>query len=153
GKRLLLIGHLDTVFSADSPFQPFTLTKNNAKGPGVLDDKGALVVLVSALKALNDVHALKDTSITIVLTGDEEDSGKPTSISRKPLIDAAKKSDIALDFESAITLNTATIARRGISLWAVNVKGNESHSATIFQKNVGDGAIFEVSRILNTMRT
>ncbi len=153
GKRLLLIGHLDTVFAPNSPFQRFELGKNSAKGPGVIDDKGGVVVILYALKALQEVHALDDRSITVVLTGDEEDSGKPTSISRKPLIEAARGSDVALDFEPTVTLNSATIGRRGVSRWLVTVKGNESHSATIFQKEVGVGAIFELSRILNAMRS
>lgn len=152
GKRLLLISHLDTVFPKNSSYQKFQLNKNSAKGPGVLDDKGGLVVVLFALKALHNAHALENTNITVVMTGDEEDSGKPTSISRKPLIDVAKESDIALDFESAITINTATIARRGISNWTIESSGNESHSATIFQKDVGTGAIFELARILQTMR-
>lgn len=152
GKRLLLIGHLDTVFPADGKFQHHTLRANTMKGPGALDDKGGIVVILSALQALHKAHALDDTSIIVVLTGDEEDSGKPTSISRKPLVEAARRSDIALDFESSITLETATIARRGITLWTVETHGNESHSATIFQENVGAGAIFEMARILNTMR-
>lgn len=152
GKRLLLIGHLDTVFPADTKFKTFTLKKNTAKGPGVIDDKGGLVVMLYALKALNAINALNNTSITIVLTGDEEDSGKPASISRKPLIDAAAHQDVALDFEPSITLETATIARRGISNWTISVQGNESHSATIFQPEVGVGAIFEIARILDVMR-
>lgn len=151
GKRLLLIGHLDTVF-ADGKNQHLIMKKNSAKGPGITDDKGGLVVLLYSLKALKAAGALNNTSITIVLTGDEEDSGKPTSLSRKPLIEAAKNKDVALDFEPAITLETITIARRGISNWTLSVQGNESHSAAIFQKDVGDGAIFEMARVLTTMR-
>lgn len=153
GKRILLIGHLDTVFSKDNKFKQFKLKKHSAKGPGVTDDKGGIVVMLYALKALKAAHVLENTSITIVLTGDEEDSGKPTSISRKLLINIAKQKDVALDFEPAITLNTATISRRGVNQWTIESHGNESHSATIFQKDVGDGAIFELSRILTTMRT
>jgi|SRR5579885_594021 glutamate carboxypeptidase len=152
GKRLLLIGHLDTVFPKDSKFQQFIPEKHIAKGPGVIDDKGGVVVILAALKALQAVNALDDRSITVVLTGDEEESGKPTSISRKPLMDIARNTDVALDFEPTMTLDTATIGRRGISAWIITAHGNESHSATIFQKDVGDGAIFELSRILNTMR-
>ncbi len=153
GKRLLLIGHLDTVFPIDSPFQHFALNGNIATGPGVLDDKGGDVVILFALKALQAVHALDDASITVILTGDEEDSGKPTTISRKPLIDAAHQSDIALDFESAVTLDTATIARRGISDWVITTEGNEAHSSQIFKNIAGFGAIYELVRILDTMRT
>lgn len=153
GKRLLLIGHLDTVFPKTSPFQRFEKQGEIAKGPGVIDDKGGDVVILYALKALASIHALDDATITVVLTGDEEDSGKPTNISRQPLIDAAKHSDVALDFEWSLGLDTATIARRGISHWKIETHGNDTHSAQIFQKAGGNGAIFELARILNTMRT
>lgn len=153
GKKLLLIGHLDTVFPPESKFQPFVLDKQMAKGQGVLDDKGGIITILYALKALQAAHVFDDMSITVVLTGDEEDSGKPTSISRKPLVNVARNKDFALDFESGSSLSTASIARRGISHWEVEVNGNGAHSATIFRKGVGDGAIFELSRILNTMRT
>jgi glutamate carboxypeptidase len=152
GKRLLLIGHLDTVYESKS-VAAFTQKTNTAKGPGTADDKGGVVVIMYAMKALHSMHALDGTTITVVLTGDEEDSGKPTSISRQPLIEVAKRSDVALDFEPSITLETASIGRRGISSWVIESKGNESHSATIFQKDVGDGAIFELARILQAMRT
>ncbi len=151
GKRLLLIGHLDTVFPPNSDFKRFAVNGNLATGPGVVDDKGGIVVILYALKALQAADVLKDTTITVVLTGDEEESGKPTSISRKPLIDIASKSDIALDFELG-TPDTLTIARRGISNWFINTEGNSSHSSEIFQDQIGYGAVFELTRILNSMR-
>ncbi|WP_392536496.1 M20/M25/M40 family metallo-hydrolase [Legionella sp. 227] len=153
GKKLLLIGHLDTVFPENSPFQHFKQKGDGATGPGVIDDKGGVVVILYALKALQEAKALENANITVILTGDEEDSGKPISISRKPLIDAAKKSDIALDFEWAITPDTATVARRGITHWTLEAHGNEAHSSEIFQKKAGYGAVFELARILNTMRS
>ncbi|WP_454781914.1 M20/M25/M40 family metallo-hydrolase [Legionella sp. WA2022007384] len=153
GKKLLLIGHLDTVFPANSPFQHFVRKGNVATGPGIIDDKGGVIVILYALKALQETHALDNANITIILTGDEEDSGKPISISRKPLIDAAKNSDIALDFEWSITSDTVTVARRGIAHWEVVAYGNEAHSSEIFQQQAGYGATFELVRILNTMRT
>jgi len=153
GKKILLIGHLDTVFPKDSLFQTFKRHGNIATGPGVIDDKGGDVVILYALKALQAAHVLDNTTITVLLTGDEEDSGKPTTISRKPLFDAAQESDVALDFEWAITSNTATIARRGITNWMLETQGNEAHSSEIFQKAAGYGAIFELARILNTMLT
>jgi len=152
GKRILLIGHLDTVFPPNSPFQRFERKGNTAKGPGVIDDKGGVVVILYALKALQAAHVLDDASITVVLTGDEEDSGKPASISRKPLFEAAAHSDVALDFECAISMDTATIARRGITDWTIKTQGQESHSSLVFKKVVGYGAIYELARILDTMR-
>ena len=152
-KKLLLIGHLDTVFPKDSLFQKYERHDKVATGPGIIDDKGGVVIILYALKALQSAHVLDGATITIVLTGDEESSGKPTSISRKPLFDAAKNSDIALDFEWAINADTATIARRGITNWVLTAQGNEAHSSEIFQKSAGYGAIFELTRILNTMLT
>lgn len=151
-KKILLIGHLDTVFAPDSSFKDFQIHKNIAKGPGVTDDKGGLAVLIYALKALHANHALSQSQITIVLTGDEEDSGKPTTISRKPLVDAAQGLDVALDFEPAISLDTATVARRGVTNWSIETHGKEAHSSGIFGKEVGFGAIFELERILHTAR-
>lgn len=153
GPRILLIGHLDTVFPQESPFQKFSRHGNWATGPGIIDDKGGDIVILYALKALQAAHVLDNTNITVALTGDEEDSGKPTSISRKPLKEMAKKSDIALEFESSMGLNTATVARRGISGWMIETQGKEAHSSKIFQPSVGDGAIYELSRILNALRT
>tara|TARA_R110000868_G_scaffold301181_2_gene561620 strand:- start:11 stop:1309 length:1299 start_codon:yes stop_codon:yes gene_type:complete len=153
GKRLLLIAHLDTVFSQQAPFKKFSQKKHSATGQGVLDDKGGIAVMLYALKALDKVGRLKDMNVTVMLMGDEEESGKPASISRRPLMMAANKADISLDFEPSISLGTATIARRGISNWTMTVNGNASHSATIFHPDVGVGAIFGVAKRLDDMRT
>jgi len=150
GKKLLLIGHLDTVFEEDSPFQEFSMVNDStAHAPGGNDMKGGDVIMLYALKALFDKGLLKDVQIIVAYTGDEESSGKPISISRKDLVEAAKRSDIALGFETSTGFNNATVARRGSSGWKVEVTGKRAHSAGIFNKNVGAGAIFELSRILN----
>ena len=67
GKRVLLIGHLDTVFPRGSHTNQFKIENNIARGQGVLDAKGGIVVMVAALKALQQTQALDNTSITIVL--------------------------------------------------------------------------------------
>src|SRR5687767_9300300 len=77
GKKLLLIGHLDTVFEPDSPFQRFVRRGDEAEGPGTGDDKGGMAVMVAALRAMQAAGTLKDADIEIMLTGDEEDSGNP----------------------------------------------------------------------------
>ena len=149
GKKLLLIGHLDTVFEADSPFQTFERDGDFAYAPGGNDMKGGDVVILFALRALHELNLLKDAGITVALTGDEERTGKPLSISRKDLIEAAKESDIALGFETATGFNNATIARRGASGWKLETAGKRAHSSGIFSDRTGAGAIFELSRILN----
>ena len=149
GKKLLLIGHLDTVFEADSPFQTFQRKDSIAYAPGGNDMKGGNVVILYALKALHELDLLNDASITVAFTGDEERTGKPLSISRKDLIEAAKGSDIALGFETATGFNNATIARRGASGWKVETAGKRAHSSGVFSERTGAGAIFELSRILH----
>ena len=92
---LLLIGHLDTVFELDSPFQKFDRQGDHATGPGVNDMKGGDVVILYALKALKEVSVLDDLKLIVALIGDEEKSGSTKSISRYHLIEAAKRCDIA----------------------------------------------------------
>ncbi len=149
GKRVLLIGHLDTVFEKDSPFQQFERTDSVIRGPGVNDMKGGDVVILYALKALHSAGLLKDTQIIVAFTGDEENTGKPLSVSRKDLIEAARRSDAALAFETATGFGEATVARRGSSGWRLEVTGRQAHSAGVFSPRVGDGAIYEAARILN----
>jgi len=153
GNRILLIGHLDTVFPGNSTFQKFERHGNIATGPGVIDDKGSVLVMLYALKALDHANGLNDATITVVLMGDEEDSAKPTTISRKSLIELGKKSDIALDFEPGTGLNLAAIARRGISSFTIAVTGSEAHSSVIFSPDVGYGSSFELARIVDQIRT
>ena len=151
GKKLLLIGHLDTVFEENSPFQQFNrLNDSIAHGPGANDMKGGDVVVLYALKALANLNLLDNANITVAFTGDEESTGKPVSISRKKLIEVAKESDIALGFENSTGFDNATIARRGASGWKVEVTGKRAHSSGVFSENTGAGSIFEMSRILNS---
>lgn len=154
GKKLLLIGHLDTVFEEDSPFQTFEMVNDSiAHAPGGNDMKGGDVIVLYALKALKENGLLKDAQIIVAFTGDEESTGDPLEESRKDLIAAAKRSDIALGFETSTGFNYATVARRGSSDWKVVVEGKRAHSSGIFSENTGAGAIFEMSRILNGFYT
>ncbi|MBC2839695.1 M20/M25/M40 family metallo-hydrolase [Robiginitalea sp. SC105] len=150
GKRLLLIGHLDTVFEEDSPFQTFErINDSTAHAPGGNDMKGGDVVVLYALKALAEQDLLGDAQIIVAFTGDEESTGKPLDISRYDLIEAAKRSDVALGFETATGFDKATVARRGASGWKVEATGKRAHSSGVFSERTGAGAIFELSRILN----
>ena len=150
GPRLLLIGHLDTVFEEDSPFQRFErLSDTLATGPAVNDMKGGNALVLYALKALDAAGALDGAHITVALTGDEEKPGQPISVSRGALIEAAQQSDVALGFETASGMDYATIARRGSSGWTLRVQGRQAHSSGIFSEGTGSGAVFEAARILN----
>lgn len=144
GKRVLLLGHLDTVLSGEK----FRREGNKAFGTGSSDMKAGDIVLYFALKALHDTGALKDANVIVMLTGDEEDSGDPVEVSRGDMVSAAKRSDLALSFENGGS-NIATVARRGSSDWLLEVTARTGHSSQIFKPSMGNGAIFEAARILN----
>ena len=152
GPRILMIGHLDTVFESDDDFQSFVRDGDTAIGPGVDDMKSGNVIMVYALKALREAGVLDELSVVAAYTGDEEKTGSPLSITRKELIEAGEWADVALGFESGVHYDGsdwATIARRSSSSWLLTVTGRQAHSSGIFRDDVGAGAIFEAARILN----
>lgn len=155
GPKLLLIGHLDTVFEPDSPFQTYEFIGGGmARGPGIADMKGGDVIMLQALRALHAVGELADMDVTVIMTGDEELSGRPLSLSKGDLIAAAEYADIALGFENGDgNAATANISRRSSSGWTLEVTGRPSHSSQVFQENVGAGAIYEAARILMSFYT
>ncbi len=156
GKKLLLIGHLDTVFEPEDAFQEFVRDGSTATGPGVEDMKSGDVIIIYALKALQHAGVLDGTQIRVVYTGDEEEPGRPLAVSRKELIEAGKWADITLGFESGIDLDGqewATISRRSSSGWCLEVTGKQAHSSGIFGAETGAGAIFETARILGSFYT
>lgn len=159
GRRMLLIGHLDTVFEPSSSFQRYSIVPGTdgkvATGPGVNDMKGGLVVMLAALEAMKDAGVLDKTEIRIVLSGDEERHGEPLSVSRRDMIDAAKKSDLALEFESGGSIDgkdVQSISRRSAGSWKIEATGRSGHSSQVFGDNLGYGAIYELARILDAFR-
>ncbi|MFZ9589972.1 MAG: M20/M25/M40 family metallo-hydrolase, partial [Chitinophagaceae bacterium] len=154
GKKLFLIGHLDTVFEPDMPFTPFTLINDStATGQGVNDMKGGDVIMIKALHALHAQGLLDNVTITAYFTGDEERGGEPISVSRADFIERAKLADVAIGFEGATGLNTIATARRGSSDWKLEVSAKTGHSSGIFTYYSGYGAIYEAARIINEFRT
>jgi glutamate carboxypeptidase len=157
GKRLLLLGHLDTVFEPDAPgplWEREGAGGEYARGQGVGDMKGGNVVVVAALRALQRVGALDNTRITVMFTGDEEDAGEPRSVSRRDMVELAKRSDIALGFEGSVTDQgqaTATVGRRATASFDLEVKARQAHSQGVFGPG-GYGAVYEAARILDGFR-
>ncbi|MFY0628276.1 MAG: M20/M25/M40 family metallo-hydrolase [Reichenbachiella sp.] len=151
GPNILLIGHLDTVFEKDSPFQEYKMINDSImQGPGVADMKGGDVIILEALRSLKDAKILKNMSIEVVLTGEEENSGRPLNLSKKVLFEASERADIALAFENGDgNPKTIVTSRRGSKDWTLEVAGVRSHSSQVFTDKVGVGAIYETSRILN----
>jgi glutamate carboxypeptidase len=155
-RRLLLIAHLDTVFEPDSRFQRFSREGDIARGPGVGDNKGGIVVILSALQAMQAAGTLKDANIVVALTGDEEEAGSPRTLSRADLIAEGRRADVALDFEGLVRndgQDMGSIARRSSNTWTLKTRGETGHSSAIFSNHRGDGAVFEMTRILSAFRT
>lgn len=156
GKRLLLIGHLDTVFEPDSPFQRWTMKgADKAEGPGAGDDKGGMVVMIAALRAMKAAGTLANADVEVVLTGDEENPGEPIETARADLIAAGKRADVALDYEGLVRddgRDMGSIARRSSSSWTVRATGKTGHSSGIFSDKAGYGAIYELVRIIDRFR-
>jgi glutamate carboxypeptidase len=155
GPKILLIGHLDTVFEPSNPFQRFDrLNDSTARGPGVIDMKGGDVIILYALRALEDAGMLDKMNVTVVYDGDEEEPGTPLSLARQALVDASKGARVALGFEDgAGDPHTAVISRRGATSWKLTTTGEPGHSSQIFNPEVGAGAVYEASRILSQFYT
>ena len=155
GRNVLLIGHLDTVFEVDSPFQRFERDGARATGPGIGDDKGGVVVIIAALRAMQAAGTLEGANITLVLTGDEERIGSPASAARRDLVAAGQAAAYALEFENLAVEDEAdfgTIARRSSSNWTLTTTGRTGHSSGVFNDTLGYGAIYELARILDGFR-
>lgn len=155
GKHILLIGHMDTVFEKDSPFQKMVRHGDMVEGPGVSDMKGGLVIMVSALRAMKAAGTLKPANIRIVLSGDEESAGRPVSLARADMIEAGKWADAALEFEGLAQdhgQDVGSISRRGSITWTLTTTGHTAHSAGIFNQTEGFGANYELARIIDTFR-
>jgi len=155
GKRLLLIGHLDTVFEPDSPFQRWARKGNDGEGPGAGDDKGGMAVMIAALRAMKTAGTLKNANIEIVLTGDEEDSGAPIEIARRDLIAAGKRADAALDFEGLAQedgKDMGSIARRSAGNWTLTVSAKSGHSSSVCMGSMGCGANYALIDIVDRFR-
>jgi glutamate carboxypeptidase len=147
-KRVLLIGHLDTVFEGQG--HRFERNGDRAKGAGTNDMKGGDIAILYALKALHQAKLLEGATVRVVLTGDEENPGLPTTVSRRDLIEAARQSDVAFSFEP--DSGKAVIGRRGLSTWSLQVTGVQGHSATVLRPKGGAGAVYETARILDEFR-
>ena len=155
GPKILLVGHLDTVFEPGDRFQKYQrLSDSTARGPGIIDMKGGNVVMLHALKALKDAGQLAALHIVAVFNGDEEDAGRPLAAARATLADAARGASAALGFEDGSgDPTTAVSSRRGATSWTLRTTGNAGHASQIFRDDIGAGALNEAARIVHEFYT
>jgi glutamate carboxypeptidase len=154
GPMVVLVGHLDTVFELDSPFQRFQrLDDSTATGPGVIDMKGGDVIMLLALRALREQGVLDHLHLVVVLTGDEESAGLPLAAARADLLSAAEGAAAAIGFEDGDgDPRHVVVSRRGASAWRLSVRGTPAHSSQVWTDDVGMGAIYEAARLLEQFR-
>jgi glutamate carboxypeptidase len=147
GKRILLLGHLDTVL----PAGPVYREGNRLYGSGAGDMKGGNMVILTTLQALHHAGALEGRRVIVHLTGDEEDAGSPIETAREPMRAAARRSDFVLSFEGG-NGSRAVVARRSSSEWRLVVESPTGHSSRVFSESLGYGANYELARIVNEFR-
>lgn len=141
--QVLLGGHLDTVFPSDSAFQTVVRRDDNTlHGPGVADLKGGLVVMLNALKALEDSPHAGQLGWTVVLNPDEEIGSR----SSMPLLQsAAERCDLGLIYEPAYPDGGLAGARKGSGNFEVLVRGRAAHAGR--EHHLGRNAIAALARV------
>lgn len=133
GRRILMNGHMDTVFSADDEFQTLKIEEDGTlKGPGVADMKGGIVVMINALRAVKSLGLLDDANITVLFNSDEEIGSLG---SRELIEDLAAKHDIGLVYEGTYN-HQMTRARKGLGQVRLKITGRESHAGAAHQEGV-----------------
>ena len=131
--RLLLTGHMDTVFAIDHPFQNQRwLEPGILNGPGVADMKGGIAVMLAALSALEATGVVDHVGYDVVINSDEE-VGSASSAAL--LRDRARGKLAAFTYEPALPDGTLAGARAGSGNFSVIVTGRSAHAG----RNPDDG--------------
>ena len=143
GKRLLLLGHLDTVWDIGTlERMPYRIADGRVWGPGVLDMKCGVTMMLFALRALQATCQTLPRPVTLLLNSDEEVG----SVTSRPLTEKLAKSAAAvlvLEPGTGLTGKLKT-ARKGVGDYEVRVRGLASHAGVDFTKGVS--ATLELAR-------
>ena len=152
GSRILLIGHIDTVFpEGEVEKRPFALDQRNgmhiATGPGVLDMKSGVLIGLYGVHLLIETNNANYQSLTFICNSDEE-IGSPGS---KPLIqEIARQSDAVIVLEPGRLLQNVVSSRRSSGQYRVEVHGLSAHAGVEPQK--GRNAIHELTYKVQAMQ-
>ena len=141
-KPVLLLGHFDTVYPLGTlANMPSRVANGRLHGPGVLDMKSGLALMLEALRSLRAVNGVLPRPVTVLLVSDEEIG----SDSSRPITEGlAKKSGAVLVMEPSYGLRGAVkTARKGVGEYTLKVAGKAAHSGLDFEK--GQNAIVELA--------
>jgi glutamate carboxypeptidase len=132
-RRVLLSGHMDTVYPENSPFQKLTyINENHLNGPGVSDMKGGLIVMLHALTAFEQHPSAKQLGWDVLINSDEEIGSPASSILFKQF---ASDYQAALIYEPAMTpKGTLAKNRRGSCKLTLVASGKSAHVGRDFNK-------------------
>lgn len=137
--RTLLIGHMDTVFpDGEATRRSFQVTEGRAYGPGVMDMKSGLLVGLYAARAL---AAEAPWAELVFLCNSDEEIGSPSS--RDLVARLAREADAALVLEPNSRVDKATVARKGVATYRIDVEGLSAHAGV--EPHKGRNAILELA--------
>jgi glutamate carboxypeptidase len=142
-EKILLIGHLDTVFPDRGEEEPFDIAGGNIQGPGTADMKGGLVVVIQALKILDEMGLLEQIPFQCIFNGDEE-VGSP--FSAQVVRQAGLNASCGLVFEAGGQSNELVTARRGVVRYDLTCTGKARHAGV--KEGPKASAIVEISRLI-----
>lgn len=144
-RRLLLSGHMDTVYSANHAFQTLTqINDNQINGPGVADMKGGLIVMLHALEAFEQLPIANSLGWDVLINADEEIGSPASSLLIK---DIASHYQAALVYEPAMTSDgTFARQRKGSAKLTLIATGKAAHAGRAFDE--GRNAICYLAEVI-----
>lgn len=147
--QIFLGGHMDTVFPADHPFQaPVRVDENTINGPGVADLKGGLVVMLTALEALERSPFAEKIGWEIIINPDEE-IGSPGSASLWEGV--AQRNHFGLIYEPALADGTLAGARKGSGNFTCVIRGKAAHAGR--EHHLGRNAITALAEYITAINS
>lgn len=147
--KVLLMGHLDTVYSMDSKFQKCTqIDSNTLNGPGVSDLKGGLIVMLNAIKYFESLAEAENIAWEIFLNHDEEIGSLDSA---KFFPELAKRNDLALIFEPTLADGSIAYRRKGTGSFYINIHGKSAHVGRNFDEGIN--AILIASELAQALYT
>ena len=142
--RILLIGHIDTVFEPGAAAKrPFRMDADKAYGPGVSDEKGGVVEGIYALQVLHDM-GFRDFKQIVFLIETSEERGSPGT--RALIARLVADTDVELNLEPGDTPDVMTVWRKGSATFHIEVKGRAAHAGIAPQdgRNAAEELIHQI---------